>query len=300
MLAGLGARAHRIFCILSRLSAVPLQLVFARVATALFQPFPMLAGHRAQAWQHQPEYRRPRHFHAEAELNLIVRGRGVVGLGARAVHVGRGDLLLFHPGQDHVLLEASPDFDLWVLALRPELAARARISRAVGSAHQCTLDPRELDATAAEFAALRELRDAETHELRLAAFFERSVPRFVSHHALSRRALDQMRADATLSGAALAKRLKTGPSSVSRRFHLDLSVPLAEYRARIRLIEFVQAVDAGNRYIRAALQAGFGSYAQCHRVFRRTLGCAPSAYFAGQRHTLGEATYANLTILASG
>jgi AraC-like DNA-binding protein len=32
----------------------------------------------------------------------------------------------------------------------------------------------------------------------------------------------------------------------------------------------------------ACLRAGFGSYAQCHRVFRHSLGCSPRSYFARQ------------------
>jgi quercetin dioxygenase-like cupin family protein len=96
--------------------------------SALFQPFPMLAGRRSQVWRHQPAYRRPRHFHDEPELNLVIAGRGVVGVGDHTLAVAAGESLLFQPGQDHVLLDSSEDFDLFVLAMSPELAERSRTS----------------------------------------------------------------------------------------------------------------------------------------------------------------------------
>jgi hypothetical protein len=29
----------------------------------------------------------------------------------------------------------------------------------------------------------------------------------------------------------------------------------------------------------AVLDAGFGSYSQCHRIFQRTFGCTPRSFF---------------------
>lgn len=48
-------------------------------------------------------------------------------------------------------------------------------------------------------------------------------------------------------------------------------------------MEFIKLVDAGRPLSHAALDADFGSYAQCHRVFRRFVGVAPHDYFAGER-----------------
>jgi mannose-6-phosphate isomerase-like protein (cupin superfamily) len=80
----------------------------------------MLPGRRAQVWRHDPAFRRPRHFHEEPEINLVVRGRATLGVGDRVVSVGAGDLLLFLPGQDHVLLGSGQDLELFVVALHPE------------------------------------------------------------------------------------------------------------------------------------------------------------------------------------
>jgi len=47
----------------------------------------------------------------------------------------------------------------------------------------------------------------------------------------------------------------------------------------LRLLRFVELVDRGQRFLPAAVEAGFGSYAQCHRVFMHTFGCTPRLFF---------------------
>ena len=91
---------------------------------ALYQPFPLPTRARGHVWRHRPETRRPRHFHAEPELNLITAGTARFGMGDLAIDVGPGDLLWWPPGQDHVLLDASADFDLFVVGVTPELSDR--------------------------------------------------------------------------------------------------------------------------------------------------------------------------------
>jgi methylphosphotriester-DNA--protein-cysteine methyltransferase len=52
-----------------------------------------------------------------------------------------------------------------------------------------------------------------------------------------------------------------------------------DYRARLRLLRFIARVDAGSSQTAAALDAGFGSYSQCYRVFVATLCCTPRDFF---------------------
>lgn len=253
------------------------------MGSPLYQPFPMLAGRRAQVWQHQPQYRRPRHFHEEPEINLVLAGTALLGVGDHVLSLSRGDLVFLHPGQDHELLEASPDLDLFVMALTPELAERAWGKGAPTSTAHLTLQGGELAATAELLLHLRETRDGAALERELGDVFERGCGRLAKMHVSSRRALFTVRKDPALSGHELAERLRTTPSELSRRFHRDLGVSFVEYRARLRLMRFIRLVDAGASFSHAALEADFGSYVQCHRVFGRTLGCAPREYFASLR-----------------
>ena len=251
----------------------------------------MANGRRAQAWRHQPQFRRPRHFHEEPELNLVVKGQGLVGIGEHVLSVGAGDLVLFHAGQDHVLLEASEDFDLFVMALRPELSARACASAPLAVSRSCRLSATELADATAKLSGLAETRDAVASENHIAELFRTALSRVTGGHVVSRRALEFVRAEPGVSGSALAKLLRTPQSAISRRFHQDLGVRFVEYRSRLRLMRFVELVDRGQSFSRAALEADFGSYAQCHRVFHRMLGCAPQDYFAGARERVDDARF---------
>ena len=249
----------------------------------------MQSRHRAQVWRHQPSFLRPRHFHAEPEINWVVKGNGRVGIGAHERRVSAGDVLLLPPGLDHVLLDASADFELFVSALKPELAARALGAKAASSG-AIRLDHRQLDAAAMELAALSDLRDPTAHEQRLGDLFEAMNRTAAQAHVLSRRLLEGVRLKPELSESAFARRFCTSPSEASRQFRRDFGVTFVDYRSRVRVMRFVERVDGGGSLLRAALAAGFGSYAQCHRVFRRALGCSPSAYFAGARHGIDATT----------
>ena len=68
-------------------------------------------------------------------------------------------------------------------------------------------------------------------------------------------------------------------SEVSRYFHRDIGLTLVAYRTRLRLIRFIQLVEGGRNFLTAAIEAGFGSYSQCHRAFQRAFDCAPRLFF---------------------
>jgi len=257
---------------------------------SLFQPFPMLPGRRAQAWRHHPAYRRPRHFHPEPELNAVCKGSALIGLGDSTVRLGPGDVILFHPGQDHVLLEASSDLELWVLALRPDLAASALDSLTRAASSRARLTPSALSALEGTLTGLADVRDANTVEVGTVSLFAQIQAQLSTNHVLSRRALQEVNTNPDTPGAQLAQRLGVDPSVLSRTFHEAFGVTFVSYRARHRAMAFIRLVDSGQPLTRAALEAGFGSYAQCHRVITKVLGCPPNRYFSGERARIDEAT----------
>jgi AraC-like DNA-binding protein len=66
-----------------------------------------------------------------------------------------------------------------------------------------------------------------------------------------------------------------------------MGVSLVDYRNRLRIDRFFEAIhrsgSTGN-LLDAALEAGFGSYAQFHRVYRKFVGATPRDIFSsGQR-----------------
>jgi AraC-like DNA-binding protein len=90
--------------------------------------------------------------------------------------------------------------------------------------------------------------------------------------------------DPSLSAGALAKRLGTTPARLATLFKEQMGVSVIEYRHRLCIERFFTLVSpGGGNLLQAALDAGFGSYAQFHRVFRELLGTTPKEYLTGRK-----------------
>lgn len=246
----------------------------------------MLPGHRAQVWLHRPAYRRPRHFHAEPELNLVFHGWARMGVGEFVFDMTAGDVLLLRPGQDHEMLQASDDLELVVVALTPELASRCLRGPLPAESRPFRLPEDEMRAIRHQLLSLDSPTGAENHERIAADLFECSEGYFGRGHLLARRTLAAVSERPDFVSSQLAAQLRVQPSEISRYFHRGLGLRLVDFRTRHRLMRFIQLVDAGSSLTRAALEASFGSYAQCHRVFRQYLGCTPRDYFAVRRQEI--------------
>lgn len=252
---------------------------------ALLQPFPMLTGRRAQVWHHHPSFLRPRHFHAEPELNVVTRGHGVLSVGRERFEVRAGDAVYLQPGQDHALLSESPDFELFVLALQPLLAEHCKL-RAVRNVGVVSLPKETLSSLKAAWLGVGQLSDAAVVENSLSEHFLDLVSRFEPAPALCRRTIQTLQGTLDATEEHVASLLIAHPSEVSRAVRTGLGLRLVDFRARLRLISFVQRVDKGASLTQAAFSSGFGSYSQLHRVFWKHLSCTPLDYFAGKREHL--------------
>jgi transcriptional regulator GlxA family with amidase domain len=95
--------------------------------------------------------------------------------------------------------------------------------------------------------------------------------------------------DPTLSAADLAADLRVSASRFARVFRSEMGVSLVGYRNQLRLERFMAIARSGSTNLReAALSAGFGSYAQFHRVFQALQGTSPRAYLGtGARRGAG-------------
>jgi AraC-like DNA-binding protein len=85
--------------------------------------------------------------------------------------------------------------------------------------------------------------------------------------------------DPGLGGKNIADQLDVSLGRLARAFKAEMGISLIEYRNRLRLDRFTALLDMGHRnLLDAALAAGFGSYAQFHRVFRALRHVKPSDY----------------------
>ena len=90
-----------------------------------------------------------------------------------------------------------------------------------------------------------------------------------SHDRLVSAAIEMLDKDPTMGGKQIAAKLDISLSRLARVFKAQLGMSLVAYRNRLRMERFSSLVDQGHtNLLGAALAAGFGSYAQFHRVFR--------------------------------
>jgi AraC-like DNA-binding protein/quercetin dioxygenase-like cupin family protein len=260
---------------------------------ALHQDFLPKSEAHAFVWKysHRSGGRRPRHFHGEPEINLVVRGSATFGVGERTMHVRQGELIAFPSGQDHVLLDSSADLYLYAVGLdvdfssqvlggEPPLPVHVKLGAELESVLAKAADI--VDRPRCEQAAAELWQRVHWLSRRAAGTESRSA------HVLTRRALQLLNGAPQLGVAQIAKELRAHPSEVSRHFHRDMGMTLVRYRTRCRLLRFIALAGSGQeQLIAAAGAAGFGSYSQFHRAFQAELGCAPGQFFtAGVREQM--------------
>jgi AraC-like DNA-binding protein len=92
-------------------------------------------------------------------------------------------------------------------------------------------------------------------------------------------AIGMLRADLSISRGRLAKLLGVSASKLGKAFRAQTGEAFVDYRNRLRLERFFSLVRPGGGNVsEAAHGAGFGSYAQFHRVFRANVGKSPKEY----------------------
>jgi methylphosphotriester-DNA--protein-cysteine methyltransferase len=109
---------------------------------------------------------------------------------------------------------------------------------------------------------------------------ERITPSFDIHPAVERAARLIHDETEPLGIEELGQQAGLSASRLSRLFKEQTGVSLVDYRNKQRLKRFLSLYGQGRRIsmMDAALSAGFGSYPQFHRIFKRLMGCGPAAY----------------------
>jgi AraC-like DNA-binding protein len=234
---------------------------------------------RAQAWRYQPQFRRPRHFHDQPELNVVTRGVGRFAVGNREMCVYAGQVIGFLPGCEHELIAASSDFELFALGFEPDLicAYKRECGKALAfGGGPINIGERDLGAIRELCLSIDGMRDRIALEQRLI-----SVAANVCTNGpttLAGRAVEALVADPEGSRDALTRKLASNRGDLSRAFRRDVGVTLPQYRNRLRVLAFTRKLDAGFSMTAASRLAGFGSYSQCHRVFIQLLGHSPREF----------------------
>ena len=233
------------------------------------------------------------HRHAELELNLCVAGHAHYLVGERRFHLTRHSVLWLFPAQDHLLLDSSPDFVMWILVWKPHLveavcrqpASRALIQATPDRTWFATLAP----GVAAGLERLyQNLSEAQTDDhlnagLGYALLESHAIYRGAGQasggravHPCVENAARILRNQA-LSLPALSHRVGLSPHRLSRLFRAQIGATVTEFRTKMALERFALLHEGQSLSLaQCALEAGFGSYAQFHRAFVAHYNCAPS------------------------
>ena len=238
------------------------------------------------------------HHHAELEFNLVTHGAGLYLLANRKYQIRRGDLLWLFPAQEHVLIEQTPDFEMWIGVFRPKAVRRMAVDASAKVLRQA--DPAgeycrrlsqralaRLESLFVEIAATRERSGLFNAGLSYALLgtwqhFEQAadVPVHDVHPAVEKAARLVRDETTALSLEQIARRAGLSATRLSRLFKQQTGVALVDFRNRQRIERFLELYGTGQRRTMsdAALEAGFGSYPQFHRIFKRVIGCSPGDY----------------------
>ena len=241
----------------------------------------------------------PPHTHDELEVNLVTRGTASYLVKDRRYDLRPRTQIWLFPEQDHVLLDRSPDYRMWILVFKTDLLRRM----CTGAPTEPLLQPdpagqfsRQIaDESAARLGALfEELADLEADPPRFNAGLgyallsawaahlsaDQITGSFDVHPAIERAARLIRDETEPLPLAKLARQSGLSASRLSRLFKAQTGVSLVSYRQRIYLQRFLKIYGQGRRrnMLQAATESGFGSYPQFHRVFKQIMGVGPGEY----------------------
>ncbi len=279
-------------------AAVP-RLSFRRMSTYARVPIP--TGLDGRVWPYAPrggDQPRTMHRHDELELNLVVSGSASYLLTDRRYDLAPGTIIWLFPGQDHVLVNDRPDFAMWIAvfgrplvldACRTDQTRTLRSDRPIGSFCR-RARPDDFEALRRLVAEMRDrvsepdFYNAALRYLMMQAWTatgraeQTTVGRDV--HPAVERAARRLRDEPAEALDAVADHAGLSPARLSRLFKQQTGESITDYRNRRRLDRFFELHRAGRdrTMLDTALAAGFGSYAQFHRVFKREMGCSPAAF----------------------
>ena len=226
------------------------------------------------------------HAHQELELNLIISGKGTYFLDDGQHDLAPGTLVWLLPGQSHRLIR-SPELDMWVILIAPgdvdpELVEDvARQPCKVLSTSDAVAIDRLLSHLSQHADEPRLYRAGLDYALRTAWYATINSPGTIYRpmHPAIARALSILRSsDETPTSTQLAKMCGVTQDYLGRLLLKHTGRGFVEWRNRTRLERFHMLFPESGDLLTAALDAGFGSYTQFHRVFCDLVGTTPGEW----------------------
>jgi AraC-like DNA-binding protein len=247
----------------------------------------------------------PPHRHDVLEVNLIQNGTSTYYIDGRRYELEPGHVVFLFPDQEHALLDTSIDYRAWVIHVRSAFVREictTRPTRALAAGRAPEQFASALPAARARhltrlFQALAETMDDDAQFNSGLAFAlltswiehlrARAIVPEASREPLVERVIRLLREENDRSLDELSRASGTSRSVLTRLFKRQTGLSILEYKNRLRVERFLALYADGERMtlLDAALAAGFGSYAQFHRVFRGVMGHTPSRLTRPRKRT---------------
>lgn len=266
-------------------------------SVAILEKLALDESENGRVWFHRSRNTgTPFHRHAELEVNLVASGHATYLVGNRQIRLARRGVLWLFPAQDHVLIEQSSDFSMWILVWKPEFLKV--ICRADDSQILLRQNPGEIFYRRIEAADSGEIEticrrniaqkgDGHSAGLSYLLFLlweafrsgTQSVVGGTVHPAVERAARLLRDQNPPPSVPVLARQVGLSPSRLSRLFGAQTGLCLTDFRAAQCLNRALRLCDDPALSLsEIAARAGFGSYAQFHRIFRARTGQSPAQH----------------------
>lgn len=257
------------------------------------QQLDITPGFHGALWYHERNALTPllaSHHHDELEFNLVIKGNGRYLLSDRSYSLSPRSMVWLFPEQEHQLVETSSDFCMWigVISMR-KFKGGPEILRATNPPEACAHKLSNSDA--ADIMQLCSQLAASIHNgpdtFNAGIFFtilqawhaysRARVDLATQLHPAVEEALHLLKQDNSTELPVLAEHTGLSSSYLSRLFQQQVGCTVATFRARDRIERFIQHFEpnGSQTMLAAALEAGFGSYAQFHRIFTRIMQQSP-------------------------
>jgi methylphosphotriester-DNA--protein-cysteine methyltransferase len=233
------------------------------------------------------------HAHYQLEFNLIISGRGTYFLEDGQHDLVPGTLVWLLPEQSHRLMR-SPDLDMWMVMCERDGLDDSFLSSVSENACRVlsTEDVIALDRLLSHIA--QDVEDPTVYQaglqyaVRSAHYVSRTTagPAKKRLHPAVLQALSILRSNPeSPTASALAKMCGVNPDYLGQLLSEQTGRGFVEWRNRTRLERFAILYPESGDLLTAALAAGFGSYAQFHRVCVDLIGATPGEWAKSTGHS---------------
>lgn len=255
---------------------------------------PQLGGYLWFMRRKNSAYIQP-HIHRELEFNLITAGQAEYIVQGQQYAIAANSLLWLFPNQPHVLINASNNFEMLIGVIQPQLIEeliQKGADKKLGVLDPGKMAPCTLTNESAQLI-LKQFDENKTNEtspllynlnlsliyLKLWQMYEtnsttnpsKKIPAIVEKCLLK---LEKQNESITLE--RLSAEFGYSASQLSRLFKKYTGQSIVDYRNQLRLRHVSsQLNETRTNFTTLAYEAGFGSYAQFHRIFKAEFGYSP-------------------------